>query len=143
MQAAISGSPKFFLGTDSAPHTKHKKETCGHAGCYTSFASLELYAEAFELAGALDKLPAFASEFGAAFYGIAPTSDSAFRLELTKKQWTAPQSYPFGSEIVQPLRAGYTHLTDSIPVLNMYIYIHLSLIIFLLRFSSISIISLM
>jgi dihydroorotase len=108
LEAATSGSPKFFMGTDSAPHTKHKKECCGHAGCYTAFASIELYAEAFAQANALDKLPNFASSFGAQFYGLPAPEQSNFRVSLTAESWTVPESYPFGDDIVTPLRAGKT-----------------------------------
>jgi dihydroorotase len=82
LAAATSGSPKFFLGTDSAPHSKHNKECCGHAGCYTAFASIELYAEAFAKAGKLQFLHNFASVFGASFYGLSPTAAFPYRIEL-------------------------------------------------------------
>ncbi|MBP7538287.1 MAG: dihydroorotase, partial [Ottowia sp.] len=88
VQAATSGSPKFFLGTDSAPHPAHLKEhPCGCAGCYTALTALELYAEAFEAAGALDKLEGFASFFGADFYGLPRNSG---RVTLRKETWTIP-----------------------------------------------------
>ena len=102
--AATSGSPKFFLGTDSAPHEKHRKESsCCGAGCYTAHAALELYAEAFEDAGALDRLEAFASFHGADFYGL---SRNAGRVTLKRVPWTVPETYPFGDGLLVPLRAG-------------------------------------
>jgi dihydroorotase len=104
--AATSGSPKFFLGTDSAPHEKHRKESsCCGAGCYTAHAALELYAEVFEDAGALDRLEAFASFYGADFYGL---SRNAGRVTLTRVPWTVPETYPFGNGLLVPLRAGET-----------------------------------
>ncbi len=104
--AATSGSPKFFLGTDSAPHARHRKEAdCGCAGCYTAYAAIELYAEAFEAAGALDKLEAFASFHGPDFYGLARNSDS---ITLQKCDWQAPASLPLGEDQLRPLRAGET-----------------------------------
>lgn len=102
--AATSGSPKFFLGTDSAPHARHAKEAaCCGAGCFSAPLALELYAEAFEAAGALDRLEAFASEFGARFYGLPLNEDT---VTLQREAWTAPPYYPFGDETVVPLRAG-------------------------------------
>jgi dihydroorotase len=104
ISAATSGSPKFFLGTDSAPHAKNRKETsCGCAGCYTAYAAIEMYAEAFEAAGALDKLEAFASFYGADFYGLPRNSDS---ITLIKQAWTAPEQLPLGSDTIYPLRGG-------------------------------------
>ena len=106
VKAATSGSPKFFLGTDSAPHSRGSKESaCGHAGIYTAHAALEFYAEAFEAAGALDKLEAFASYFGADFYGL-PRNKGKVKLE--KSEWHVPTEYPFGDKTVVPLRAGQT-----------------------------------
>lgn len=105
MAAAISGNPRFFLGTDSAPHAKSTKEAaCGCAGCYTAHAAIELYAEAFEQAGALDKLEAFASLNGPAWYGLAPNAE---RITLRREAWTVPatQDYLPGDPLV-PLRAG-------------------------------------
>ena len=105
VNAAISGSPKFFLGTDSAPHSKSSKETaCGCAGCYTSHAGIELYAEVFEAAGALNKLEAFASFHGADFYGL-PRNHG--RITLARESWMVPASLPLlaGDPLV-PLRAG-------------------------------------
>jgi len=102
--AAISGNPKFFLGTDSAPHAVGAKETaCGCAGIYTAHAAIELYAEAFEDAGALDKLEAFASFYGADFYGLPRHSDT---ITLKRESWNAPASLKLGGESLVPLRAG-------------------------------------
>ncbi|MBM3391684.1 MAG: dihydroorotase [Betaproteobacteria bacterium] len=104
VKAAVSGNPKFFLGTDSAPHARGTKETaCGCAGCYTALAALELYAEAFEAAGALDRLEAFASFHGADFYGL-PRNTSTVTLERTA--WRVPETLPFGDDVLVPLRAG-------------------------------------
>ncbi len=105
--AAISGNPKFFLGTDSAPHAKMTKEAaCGCAGCYTAYAALELYAEVFEQAGALDRLEAFASFHGADWYGMPRTSGT---VKLIKEEWTVPAAYPYlGTDCIVPLRAGET-----------------------------------
>ena len=103
--AAISGNPKFFLGTDSAPHAKSTKEAaCGCAGCYTAYAALELYAEAFEQAGALDRLEAFASFHGPDWYRLPRNTGT---VTLAREAWTAPATYPYlaGDDIV-PLRAG-------------------------------------
>jgi dihydroorotase len=102
--AAISGNPKFFLGTDSAPHAVGAKETaCGCAGIYTAHAAIELYAEAFEDAGALDKLEAFASFYGADFYGLPRHTDT---ITLKRESWNAPASLKLGDESLVPLRAG-------------------------------------
>lgn len=102
--AAISGSPKFFLGTDSAPHPKSAKETaCGCAGMYTAHAAIELYAEAFEQAGALGRLEAFASFNGADFYGLPRNSG---KMTLVRESWTVPEALPFGDDVLVPLRAG-------------------------------------
>ena len=105
VEAATSGNPKFFLGTDSAPHPRSLKEaTCGCAGMYTSHAAIELYAVAFEEAGKLDKLEGFASRFGAKFYGLQPNRD---RITLVRSEWQVPASLPFGpGEELIPLRAG-------------------------------------
>jgi len=104
VKAATSGNPKFFLGTDTAPHARGAKESaCGCAGLYTAHAALELYAEAFEAAGDLDKLEAFASHFGPDFYGL-PRNKSKVKLE--KSEWQVPAEYAFGAETVVPLRAG-------------------------------------
>jgi dihydroorotase len=106
VEAATSGNPKFFLGTDSAPHAQPAKETaCGCAGVYTAHAAIELYAAAFEEAGALDKLEDFASRFGAAFYGL-PQNEGT--ITLRREEWPVPATLPFGSERLVPLRAGET-----------------------------------
>ncbi|WP_417701449.1 dihydroorotase [Pseudomonas sp.] len=106
LDAATSGNVKFFLGTDSAPHVKHAKEAaCGCAGCYTAYAAIELYAEAFEQRGALDKLEAFASFHGPDFYGMPRNSDS---ITLVREEWTVPATLPLGDNSVVPLRAGET-----------------------------------
>ncbi|ARU30475.1 dihydroorotase [Sulfuriferula sp. AH1] len=103
VQAATSGNPKFFLGTDSAPHARSAKEaTCGCAGIYTAHAAIELYAEAFEAAGALDKLEGFASHFGADFYGLSRNTGS---ITLAKESWIAPAHISIGNEQLIPLRA--------------------------------------
>lgn len=110
LTAATSGSPKFFLGTDSAPHPRHAKETaCGCAGCFTAHAALELYAEAFDAANALDRLDDFASRFGAEFYGLPRNTGT---VTLRREAWTPPSRMPFGdsgadAEIV-PFRADET-----------------------------------
>ena len=102
--AAVSGNPKFFLGTDSAPHARAAKETaCGCAGIYTAHAALELYAEAFEAAGALDKLEAFASFYGADFYALPRNKE---KIELRREAWTVPESLAMGDQQLVPLRAG-------------------------------------
>lgn len=107
LQAATSGNPKFFLGTDSAPHETTSKETaCGCAGCYTAYAGIELYAEAFDEVEALDRLEGFASRFGPAFYGL-PENES--RLTLVADAWRAPLEQPFGAGRITPLRAGEMH----------------------------------
>jgi dihydroorotase len=104
VRAATSGSPKFFLGTDSAPHARHTKEhSCGCAGVYTANAAIELYAEAFEQVGALDRLEGFASHHGPDFYGL-PRNASTITLE--KRDWTVPEELPYGANTLVPLRAG-------------------------------------
>jgi len=104
VQAATSGSSKFFLGTDSAPHPVHLKEhASGCAGCYTAHAAMELYAEAFDLAGALDKLEGFASFHGADFYGLPRNSG---RITLRRQSWTPPERFAFGQAELKPLRSG-------------------------------------
>ncbi|NVK11296.1 MAG: dihydroorotase, partial [Gammaproteobacteria bacterium] len=106
IQAATSGNPKFFLGTDSAPHAKGDKESaCGCAGSYTSFAAIEMYAMAFERAGALDKLEGFASHFGPDFYGLERNADT---ITLVKKDWTVPAEFNFGAKTLVPLMANET-----------------------------------
>ena len=102
--AATSASPKFFLGTDSAPHAKHTKENaCGCAGIYTSHAGIELYAEAFDEAGAIDRLEGFASHFGADFYGLARNVEA---ITLEKVEVAVPEDFAFGAETIVPFRAG-------------------------------------
>jgi dihydroorotase len=102
--AATSGNPKFFLGTDSAPHTRTAKEdACGCAGCYSAPLAVPLYAEAFEDAGALDRLEGFASIHGAAFYRLPPNADT---IELVREAWTVPPQLPFGDATIVPLCAG-------------------------------------
>ncbi|HLP98205.1 MAG TPA: dihydroorotase [Sideroxyarcus sp.] len=104
VQAATSGSKKFFLGTDSAPHAQHTKENaCGCAGCYSAHSAIELYAEAFEAAGALDKLEAFASFHGADYYGLPRNRE---KITLKKEEWTMPHTVEFGGSQLVPLRAG-------------------------------------
>jgi dihydroorotase len=106
VHAATSGSPKFFLGTDSAPHAAALKEqsVCG-AGCFTAPAALELYAEVFEAAGALDRLEAFASFHGPDFYGL-PRNTGTITLE--RMDWQLPEAMPFGEATIKPLRGGET-----------------------------------
>ena len=104
IEAATSGNPKFFLGSDSAPHATSAKETdCGCAGCYTGHAAIELYAEAFDRAGALDRLEAFASFYGPDFYRLPRNDDS---IVLRRERWQVPDSMPLGQETLTPLRAG-------------------------------------
>jgi dihydroorotase len=104
VEAATGGNPRFFLGTDSAPHAAHLKEhASGCAGCYTAHAALELYAEAFERAGALDRLEGFASFHGPDFYGLPRNSGT---VTLHRESWTVPQSYPFGDAELKPLGGG-------------------------------------
>ena len=105
VEAVTSGNPRFFLGTDSAPHARSAKESaCGCAGCYTAHAGIELYAEVFDAAGALDRLEAFASLNGPAFYGLAPNAD---RITLQRETWQVPASYGYlGDDPLVPLRAG-------------------------------------
>jgi dihydroorotase len=103
---AASGNPRFFLGTDSAPHARDAKENaCGCAGCYSAHAALALYAEAFEAAGALPRLEDFASRFGADFYGLPLNRDT---VTLVRDAWQVPDAYPFGGDTIVPLRAGET-----------------------------------
>ena len=103
IKAATSGNPKFFLGTDSAPHAIDNKEaSCGCAGCYTAFSAIELYAEVFEQANALDKLEDFASNFGPDFYGLPRNQEN---ITIKKKSWFLPDSLSFGKNSIKPLRA--------------------------------------
>ncbi|MCX4188361.1 dihydroorotase [Methylophaga sp. OBS4] len=104
IKAAASGNPKFFLGTDSAPHPRSGKEnSCGCAGIYSAYAAIELYAEVFDAAGELDKLEAFASFYGADFYGLPRNTDV---ITLTKQSWSVPDSLEFAGETLVPMRAG-------------------------------------
>ncbi len=106
VQAATSGNPRFFLGTDSAPHPAHLKEhASGCAGCYTAHAAIEMYAEAFDNAGALDKLEGFASFHGADFYGLPRNTDT---ITLRRESWTPPESFALGEAELKPLRSGET-----------------------------------
>jgi len=106
VEAATSGNPKFFLGTDSAPHARNTKEAaCGCAGIYTAHAAIELYAAAFEEAGALDKLERFASHHGADFYGLPRNTGT---ITLVREEWTVPKTLRLGKEDLVPLRAGET-----------------------------------
>ncbi len=114
LTAATSGNPKFFLGTDSAPHRRQDKESaCGCAGCFSAPAALELYAEAFEHAGALDRLAGFASHYGADFYGVARNTAT---VTLVRENWQGPEAIPCNGDTVIPLAAGDTlswRLRDS------------------------------
>jgi dihydroorotase len=102
--AATSGSPKFFLGTDSAPHAKHHKENCcGHAGCFTAHAALELYATVFEKANALEKLPDFAAKYGAQFYGLPVNAGT---VTLRNESWVPAEQFALGDDEVVPMDAG-------------------------------------
>ena len=106
VKAASSGNPKFFLGTDSAPHARHTKETaCGCAGIYTAHAGIELYAEAFDAVGRLDKLEGFASFHGADFYGLARNRR---QITLVRSAWSVPGEIPYGADTLVPLRGGDT-----------------------------------
>jgi dihydroorotase len=106
IKAATSGNPKFFLGTDSAPHAKHTKENaCGCAGLYTSHAGIELYAEAFDIVNAIDKLEGFASFFGADFYRLPRNTE---KIALEKMVWNVPAEIKFGDDKLVPMRAGET-----------------------------------
>jgi dihydroorotase len=104
--AATSDDPRFFLGTDSAPHARHTKEAaCGCAGIFSAHAGIELYAEVFDAAGRLDRLEAFASERGADFYGVP--RNQGF-MTLVREEWPVPTSYAFGGDELVPLRGGGT-----------------------------------
>ena len=104
VEAATSGNPRFFLGTDSAPHAAHLKEhAVGCAGCYTAHAAMELYAAAFDSVGKMDQLEGFASHFGADFYGLPRNTDT---ITLKREAWTTPESFPFGDAQLKPLAGG-------------------------------------
>lgn len=104
LDVVVSGNPRFFLGSDSAPHARHTKENaCGCAGIFSSHAGIELYAEVFDAVGAISRLEGFACEFGADFYGLPRNSES---ITLVKEAWEVPEHYPFGSSELVPLRAG-------------------------------------
>jgi dihydroorotase len=104
LAAAVSGDARFFLGTDSAPHSRTAKESaCASAGIYSAHAALELYAEAFESAGALERLDAFASRHGAAFYRLPVNGET---VALERRPWTIPETYAFGEDTLVPWRAG-------------------------------------
>jgi dihydroorotase len=104
IRAATSGSAKFFLGTDSAPHEKHQKESaCGCAGVFSAHAAIELYAEAFERAGKIEMLEGFASFFGADFYGLPRNQE---KITLEKAKWRVPDSYNFSGSHVTPFFSG-------------------------------------
>jgi len=106
VEAATSGSDRFFLGTDSAPHAAHLKEhALGCAGCYTALTAIELYAEAFDNAGALDKLEGFASFHGPDFYGLPRNADT---ITLKREPWTVPETVAYGDAVLKPLRGGET-----------------------------------
>ncbi|HTY49085.1 MAG TPA: dihydroorotase [Steroidobacteraceae bacterium] len=104
VEAATSADPRFFLGTDSAPHARHAKEAaCGCAGIFSAHAAIELYAQAFAAAGALERLPQFAAGFGADFYGLPRNTDT---ITLAEEPWTVPADYPFGEDRLVPFAAG-------------------------------------
>ncbi|WXU00561.1 MAG: Dihydroorotase [Catillopecten margaritatus gill symbiont] len=106
IEVATSGNPKFFLGTDSAPHAKHDKESaCGCAGVFSAPHAIELYAQAFDQAGAMDKLEGFASKFGADFYGLPHNTKT---LTLEKQAWVVPDEFEFGDNMIVPFMAGQT-----------------------------------
>ena len=106
LEAATSGNAKFFLGTDSAPHARHAKEAaCGCAGIYTAHAGIELYADAFDAIGRIDRLEGFASEHGADFYGLPRNRK---KITLHRNPWTVADSLPYGADVIVPLRAGET-----------------------------------
>jgi dihydroorotase len=106
VEVVASGNARFFLGTDSAPHARHSKESaCGCAGIFSAHAAIELYAELFEAEGMLSRLPAFASEFGPDFYRLPRNTE---QITLVKEPWSVPSAYPFGEAQIVPLRAGET-----------------------------------
>ena len=105
-EAVASGDPRFFLGTDSAPHAQDKKEAaCGCAGCYSAYGAIGLYADIFEELGILDKFEAFASHNGADFYGLPRNTDT---ITLVREPWTMPESLPLADGRIVPLKAGET-----------------------------------
>ena len=111
LDAVSSGNPRFFLGTDSAPHARHTKETtCGCAGIFSAHAGIELYAEAFEAVGALSRLEGFASDFGADFYGLPRNPE---KITLVKEAWDVPAHYPFGAA-TEPVPAGDSLASRSV-----------------------------
>ena len=114
LAAAVSGNPRFFLGTDSAPHAQHTKENaCGCAGMFSAHAGIELYAEAFESVGKLDRLEGFASDFGADFYGLPR---NATRIRLERRDWMPPPSYPYPADAkLVPMRAGESVRWQLVP----------------------------
>ena len=104
IEAAISGNPKFFLGTDSAPHARDTKEAaCGCAGVYTAHAGIELYAELFEACGAIERLEGFASIFGPVFYGLPRNAE---KITLIKETWDVPGEIPYHHDTLVPFRGG-------------------------------------
>lgn len=106
LEAATSGNAKFFLGTDSAPHARHTKEAaCGCAGIYTAHAGIELYADAFDAIGRIDRLERFASHHGADFYGLPRNRK---KISLHRSPWTVADTLPYGADVIVPLRAGET-----------------------------------
>jgi dihydroorotase len=116
LDAVTAGDARFFLGTDSAPHSRSTKEAaCGCAGIYSAHAAMELYAEVFEQAGALHRLEGFASEFGPRFYGLPLNSGS---ITLQRREWIVPAAYPFAGETIVPLRAGETLGWQLLPALS-------------------------
>lgn len=116
VEAATSGSPRFFLGTDSAPHPRYAKESaCGCAGIYSAHTAIELYAEVFDQAGRLDRLEGFASHHGADFYGL-PRNDG--RLVLERRKQPVPETLPLGNETIVPFRAGHSVAWAATPLEN-------------------------
>ena len=108
LAAATSGDPRFFAGTDSAPHSRARKASEGCAGCYVAYGALELYAEAFDQAGQLQRLAPFVNAFGRQWYGLTDDGAARRKVTLRKEQWTVPDSFPFGQEQVVPFMAGKT-----------------------------------
>jgi dihydroorotase len=113
LEVAASGNPKFFLGTDSAPHTRSAKESsCGCAGIYSAFAAIELYAEAFESVGALGQLDAFAGRHGPQFYNLPVNKET---VTLARQEWAVPAEFKFGNESVIPIRATESLIWQIMP----------------------------